>query len=314
MKDPTIEFKKIYEHDIDLLIIEEFISDCGFAKIFLDKLQLSDEYNIEKASHSLADADGESDVVFVLRYPDKKVALLVEDKIDAQTMPQQSERYYKRAEKAKKTGEYDAFYIILVAPEEYHKEHKNDSNAVYEYRVCYEELLGYLNLQKNARARYKAKMIEYALQEKKSGYQVVVSPAVTEFWAKLRKYCKENYPKLDMLGDDGPKGVSARWPEFKTAFGTSKVIFKSQKGCVDLEFPQYGNKVGDLLKKVGVYMSNEMLIEATGKSASIRIKNEKWVLDFIKDFDTYIDIVPDILDAVTVLCEFAARLNYSEIY
>ena len=109
MTKPTIEFKRIYEHDMDLLIIEEFISDRNFARIFLDKLQLSNDYVVCKAIHSLADADGESDITLILQYPDKKVGLLIEDKIDAQTMPEQSERYHKRAQKAISRGEYDCY-------------------------------------------------------------------------------------------------------------------------------------------------------------------------------------------------------------
>ena len=116
MQNAVIKFKKIYEHDMDLLIIEEFVSDRNFAQIFLDKLQLSDDYTIQKASHSMADADGESDITLILQYPDKRVALLIEYKIDAQTMPEQSERYHKRAQKAISQGEYDCPYVMLVAP------------------------------------------------------------------------------------------------------------------------------------------------------------------------------------------------------
>jgi hypothetical protein len=42
MEKATIAFQKIYEHDMDLLIIEEFISNRDFARLFLDKLQLPD--------------------------------------------------------------------------------------------------------------------------------------------------------------------------------------------------------------------------------------------------------------------------------
>lgn len=120
MQKAVIEFKKIYEHDMDLLIIEEFISDRNFARLFLDKLQLSNNYTIQKASHSMADSDGESDITLILQYPDKRVALLIENKIDAQTMPEQSERYHKRAQKAVSRGEYDCYYVMLAAPADYH--------------------------------------------------------------------------------------------------------------------------------------------------------------------------------------------------
>lgn len=314
MPKMVIEFKKIYEHDMDLLIIEEFISDRNFARIFLDKLQLSDDYTIYKASHSLADSDGESDITLILQYPDTKVALLIEDKIDAQTMPEQSERYHKRAQKAIARGEYDCPYIMLIAPADYHREHENDSNAVYEHRVCYEELRDYLDQQSHMRAAVKVAMIDCALKEKKAGYQVQEVPAVTEFWMKLRRFCKENYPQLSMVGEDAPKGSSASWPEFRTSLGTIKVIYKSQKGYVDLEFPKYGDNVADLLAKIKWKMSDSMQIWKTGKSASVRIANDRWILDFSQDFDQCTDIVSEVLQAVSTLCEFASELNHAELY
>jgi len=309
-----LEFKKIYEHEMDLLIIEEFVSDRNFARIFLDKLQLSDDYTLHKASHSLADSDGESDITLILRYPDKKIALLIEDKIDAQTMPKQSERYHKRAQKAIARGEYDDYHVMLAAPVDYHREHEHDSNAVYEHRVCYEELREYLSRQDNLRAAVKVAMIDCAIREKKVGYQVQEVPAVTEFWIKLRRFCKENYPQLSMVGEDAPKGASASWPEFRTSLGTIKVIYKSQKGYVDLEFPKYGDSVADLRSKVKEKMTASMQIWKTGKSASVRIADDRWILDFSHNFDQCKDIVSEILQAVSTLCEFASALNYTELY
>lgn len=314
MQKPIMEFKKIYEHDMDLLIMEEFVSDRNFARIFLDKLQLSDDYTIHKVSHSLADADGESDIVLILQYPNKKIALLIEDKIDAPTMPEQSKRYHKRAQNAKFRGEYDDYYVILAAPMDYHREHDNDSNAVYEHRICYEELREYLSRQNNVRAAVKMAMIDCALREKKTGYQVHEIPAVTEFWMKLRQFCKENYPQLSMVGEDSPKGAAASWPEFRTSLGTIKVIYKSQKGYVDLEFPKYGDCVANLRSKVKEKMVDSMQIWKTGKSASVRIANDRWVLDFSQDFDKYEDVVSEVLQAVSVLCDFASKLNYSDLY
>ena len=299
---------------MDLLIIEEFISDRNFARLFLDKLQLSDDYTIHKASHSLADLDGESDITLILQYPDKRVALLIEDKIDAQTMPEQSGRYHKRAQNAILRGEYDCYYVMLAAPADYHREHENDNNAVYEHRVYYEELREYLGKQTHMRAAFKAAMIDCALKEKKVGYQVREVPAVTAFWIKLRQFCKENYPQLCMIGEDTPKGAAASWPEFRTSLGTIKVIYKSQKGYVDLEFPKYGDKAADLLSIIKDRMTNSMQIWKTGKSASVRIANDKWVLDFSQNFDQCKDVIAEVLQAVSALCEFASALNYSELY
>ena len=314
MQNTIVELKKISEHDMDLLIMEEFVSDKGFAQLFLDKLQLSADYTIAKAFHSLADADGESDITIVLQYPNERVALLIEDKIDAPTMPEQSKRYHKRAQTGIARGDYDRYFVMLAAPADYHEEHKNDSNAAYEHRINYEELQEYLEHQSHVRAAFKVAMIDCALREKKAGYQVQEVPAVTEFWMKLRQFCKENYPQLTMVGEDAPKGAAASWPEFRTSLGTIKVIYKSQKGYVDLEFPKYGDRIGDLNAIIKNQMQPPMQIWKTGKSASVRISNEAWALDFTREFDSYSTEFTEILKAVSALCDFANGINYSELY
>ena len=314
MQLPAVEFKKIYERDMDLLILEEFLADRDFAQLFLSKLPLTGEYTVCKAAHSLADADGESDLTLILQYPEQRIALLIEDKIDAPTMPEQSERYHRRARNAEARGEYDRHFVVLAAPAAYHKEHEADRNAGYEYRVCYEELRDYLSQKNDLRQVVKLAMIDCALREKKAGYLAQEVPAVTRFWMELRQYCKTNYPQLRMVGEDAPKGGAARWPEFRTTLGTLKVVYKSQKGCVDLEFPQYGDRIADLLKAAGAGMTTPMIPCKTGKSASIRLENERWVLDFAQEFAPCQEAIDEVLQAVSLLCKLASGINYSDLY
>jgi len=314
MQDLVVVLKKIYERDMDLLIIEEFLADRGFAQLFLDKLNLPSDYVVVKAAHSLADADGESDITFILQYPDKRVALLIEDKIDAVTMPKQSERYCKRGAAGMSNGEYDEYFIMLVAPADYHREHANDNNADYDRRICYEELREYLSKQAHIRAAFKTEMIDCAIKEKKAGYQVQEVPAVTEFWMHLRRFCKEHYPHLVIKGEDAPKGATAVWPEFRTSMTNLKVVYKSQKGYVDLEFPKYGNHEGDLKLKIKNHMTPPMQIWNTGKSASVRISDDKWKLDFSQDFYLHTDVLHEVLQAVSTLCDLASKLNYADLY
>lgn len=91
-------FDTTLERDIDFLVMEEFVSDPAFAKIFLDAVGIAEPYTIEEVIHSKTDADlGESDVVIILGINCKRHALHIEDKIDAQAMEAQHDRYDKRA-------------------------------------------------------------------------------------------------------------------------------------------------------------------------------------------------------------------------
>jgi len=314
MQHLDIRLKKIYEHDLDLLILEEFISDKGFARLFLDKVNLTDDYAGAKLLHSYSDINGESDITIILQYPNEKVAILIEDKIDAQTMPEQSARYSIRGDEGITRGEYDRYFVFLAAPAEYLNEHKNDPNAAYEHKVAYEELDAYFKSQSDLRSAFKSSIIDFAISEKKEGYQVQEVKPVTEFWIKLRKYCEENYPSLYMMGTNAPKGGSAAWPEFRTSLGNSKVIYKSQKGYVDLEFPGYGEKVANLYAHLLGKLTDGMNVVKTGKSASVRLASTNWAISFMDEFDNYRSVIDDVLQAVAKLCQLADKINYYELY
>lgn len=312
MQQVEIQLKKIYEHDMDLLILEQFAADKGFARLFLAKLGLDDDYTVSKLIHSYADANGESDITIILQYPDEKVAILIEDKIDAVTMPEQSKRYYIRGDAGKTRGEYNRYFVMLAAPADYIREHENDANAAYEYTVSYEELRDYLQVQDGIYATFKAAEIDFAISEKKSGYQVIEVKSVTEFWAKLRHYCKENFPALKMLGTDAPKGSRAAWPEFATSLPNVKIIYKSQKGYVDLEFPGYGDKLEQLGKIISANMSKEMCLCKTGKSASVRLFNERWAVDFTDSFENNEIVIDEVLCAAVQMKKLTDSLKQTE--
>lgn len=302
-----IRFKRIFEHDMDLLMMEEFISDPSFAELLLRKVGLESNCSILCAAHSLSDNTGESDITLLLQYPNCRVALLIEDKIDAPTMQAQSSRYRLRGEKGLQKGEYDDYRIILAAPCDYRKEHAADSNAAYEHFISYEEMRDYFAAHNTPRAEFKKSVIEFALQEKRRGYLVEEDASVTMYWQKLRAYCQQHFPQLILLGDDSPKGSGARWPEFKTALGNVRVVYKSPQGFVDLEFPHYGNRIGTLTKLLDGYLSPQMQLHKTGKSAVVRLCAPGWKVDFSRSFDESLPVLKDVFAAVSALCSLAAN-------
>ena len=92
------------------------------------------------------------------------------------------------------------------------------------------------------------------------------------------------------------------------------MIYKSERGFVDLEFPKYGDRVGDLMAIVGSEMDDSMKCWETGKSASVRITNEKMKVDFKQGFNDNVEAIDIALRAVSSLCDFASKLNYIDLY
>ena len=159
-----IKLDTTLERDMDLLIMEEFISDPKFAQIFLDAVGISGIYTIEEAIHSMRDADlGESDIVLILQIDNKRHAIHIEDKVDAQAMPDQRKRYSLRAEKDIADGLYDTYSVLIVAPEKYLSVNKEAKK--YEYQEKNEQLHNHFSRKSDLRSQYKLALINRAIYD-----------------------------------------------------------------------------------------------------------------------------------------------------
>lgn len=289
------------ERDIDLLIMEEFISDEAFAKIFLDSVRICDSYVIVEAIHSKTDADlGESDIVFILNISGKRHALHIEDKIDAIAMPRQHDRYDLRAQKDIAAGQYDSYSVLIVAPEKYLANNKEAQK--YAHHVTYEKLREYFLCKTDIRSKYKLALIERAIYEQKNGYQYEANPDVVRFCAAMATYQKENYPSL-------PIGTTAWWPEYPTLLKDTKVVFKANKGFCDLQF---GHTLAqDLYGRVKDHLSERMNVVQAGKSASVRIVvTPIW---FENRFEEKLAAVDEALTALAELYELSKKIAVKRI-
>lgn len=283
-----IQFDTTLERDIDLLIMEEFISSPQFARIFLDAAGFHCDYTIEQVIHSMRDADlGESDIVFVLNAGSKRHALHIEDKIDALAMPNQRNRYSQRAEKDIMTGKYDEYSVLIVAPSKYLSANKEAHK--YEHQVQYEQLHDYFAAQNDIRSQYKLALIDRAIHDQKSGYQYESNPAVVNFCTAMDTYQKAHYPAL-------PIGTRAWWRHYKTLLPNATIVYKANKGFCDLQFGNCSPQ--ELYLRVKNNLSERMTVEETGKSASVRIATEPvW---FEHRFE---DRIPQVNQALTALSE-----------
>ena len=300
-------FADISEHDMDMLIMEEFICDGGFREIFLEKLEINDCV-VDKAYHSLSDTNGESDITFVVTVNGVKQGVLIEDKIDAPTMQKQSERYDIRGKNAIERGEYAEFYVFLVCPEAYWQEHKEDPNAQYKHIVFYEELRDYLLKKKDIRSQYKLQIIERALAVKKKGYQLVENRNVTNFWRDLQKLCEEKYPSLYMNYDGQPKGSSSRWIYFKTPIQKVWIVYKTNTGRIMLESYDPNKPISK--EKFEPYMDKDMEFSTVGKSFDVLLHKEKWKISVLDDFCNVVDVLIEVLEQIARLVELVKKVEF----
>ena len=255
-------------------------------------------YQVCKCLHSFSDENGESDIIIILENDNRKIGLLIEDKINAIAMPKQYERYILRAEKQKHEGLFDNYYIFIVAPKSY-----IDSNMEakkYDNKISYEEMLDYISGDV-----YGESLIKKAVEEKKKGYEVVENKAVTLFWEKYYDMVENRFSDLELKTNKGSKGSKACWPVFHTPIEKIHIIHKSNEGFLDLRFRNvslYYSEVYDIVKNV---LKENMTLQKTGKSLAIRIDVPE--IDFKKDFEEQEENVIKCLEEVRELQEFMKK-------
>ena len=295
--------EKVSERDIDLYIINKFINDSKFKELFLKKINCQN-YQVCKCLHSFSDEHGESDITIILENDNRKIGLLIEDKINAKAMPEQYKRYILRAEKQKHEGLFDNYYIFIVAPKSY-----IDSNMEakkYDNKISYEEMLDYISGDV-----YGESLIKKAVEEKKKGYDVVENKAVTLFWEKYYEMVENRFSDLKLNRYEGARGSDANWPIFFTPIEKIQIFHKSDRGFVDLTIrsvSQYYFEVYDIVKNV---LKENMTLQKTGKSLAIRIRVPK--IDFEKDFKEQEENVIKCLEVVRELQKFMRKIDYMEI-
>lgn len=95
----NINFAPIRDRDVDIVIMHEFYTNPRFAELFLRQVGINN-CDIISISHSVMDAAlGESDIEVIVNADGKRIALLTENKINAEQQPMQYERYVMRGDK-----------------------------------------------------------------------------------------------------------------------------------------------------------------------------------------------------------------------
>ena len=146
------------------MVLMKMMVKYFFQELFLKKINCQN-YQVCKCLHSLSDENGESDITIILENDNRKIGLLIEDKINAIAMPKQYERYILRAEKQKYKGLFDNYYIFIIAPKSYID--SNTEAKKYDNKISYEEILDYISGDV-----YGESLIKEAIEVKKKGFRI----------------------------------------------------------------------------------------------------------------------------------------------
>lgn len=275
MDDALTFISGVSERDIDLLLLEEFLSSETFQHWFAQQITENAELvRLRQARRSVTQSTGESDLeIGFVRSDGTEWRVLIENKVTAGFQPQQAERYQARARNYLTQGLCSAVTTVLVAPERYFGGSKApkrfDAQVTYEaIREWFEQQLGL-----GARRHYKMKLLSSAIEKGTMGYQAVEDRPVTDFWHAYWRLMQDIAPELEMR-EPPAKPAGAGFVSFRPhALPRGvKICHKLPHGHVDLEFSGMADNLATLKTQFGTYLEPDMRLSRASKSGAIRIR------------------------------------------
>lgn len=266
----------VSERDIDLLLLEEFMSSSDFQIFFLKQSKFKElKLTYIEAQRSVTDSTGESDLQISFKNENNQVIMLmIENKVNANFQKDQLQRYKERGNNYIKKHKIVDFETILVAPKSFH----NNETKGFDHRINYEDIVEYFknNSKLGQRSTYKILLLNSAIEKSTSGYQMQADASVSKFW---KDYWELTLSQAKELYMDEPtvKPSSASFIYFKNTNLPQGVdlVHKLTQGCFDLQFKRMGDKLNIIRDKYFNALENNMRIVKAGKSASIRVKVPK---------------------------------------
>lgn len=269
---------KIYERDMDLVLIEEIESSAEFRAWLVARVFGRDCYLKHLgAQHSVVDASNrESDVVFRFEAtgPQGRVAsaILIENKIDAIAQPNQGIDYRGRGEAGVKDKQWASFKTCLMAPRQYQRDTSDWQN--FDEVVTYEEILAYFASRKSREERYawKTRLVETAIFKKESGYTSIISEEASAFVRSYYERARE-YPRLEMtLPKDRPAGNT--WVSFRPHVLPKNTVIEHQvtAGWVKWMLNGAADRLEEIRAQLAPHLGPLMTVERAGKSVAVSIR------------------------------------------
>jgi hypothetical protein len=268
---------KFVERDVDLLIAEELRVNPDFCAWIFQKLDVQDEFEFPATATniSVVEDGSEADVVATFRSKDGSThRLFVENKIDASLMPEQLERYVRRAEGEVRKGLVLRYSIVFFTPSNYIKTSLPDVVKQISFEEAANELASYQDL----RSRYRASLLLRSLPLKSSSArdaQVVASdPYIKEWWDRVYAMLEREFPAFFIHKTRYPRSVYFA-PQ---TFGQGRYLrvdFKGHKGEIDLAFKNISadalrRQTSNLIDMPGQIVANAVICDSVRRTGLFR--------------------------------------------
>ncbi len=282
MEETIIPVESIRERDVDLILLEELSTDSSFGEWFIRELNLPNLTAINGAWRSIsAFGLGETDLLFSYNSYEKRIFVLIENKLDTSFQHEQFNRYIKRADEYLTKKECDGAFAVLIAPKLY-----CENQSDFENYVTYETIAERLEFVGTKRNKFKSHLLQIATEKLRRGYQPVNSIPVQNFWHSYWRYKEENFPSLILKKPDIVPHNSD-WPMLYDDRLKNIVFYhKLGQGNTDATFKGFPEEVEYKIKGL---LPEWAKLEKHGKSFSIRVYSG--TIDRTEEFNKQIEHV-----------------------
>jgi hypothetical protein len=299
-----IRAPNVRELHVDFLLEEEFCANPEFLKTFVNAAkQEQTPIEVVEVRHSAADQYGEADLLVVYRVEgNRKIALLIEDKIRAVFQPNQAQRYHERGEAGIWEKRWDEYWTCLVAPKCYIQEGHG-----FHASLCLEKIKDWLAVDEPRRHGFKDKIIEHAIKKAETSGVQRVDLIMTKFRQSYYDFATDFFrsaQKNVTMRAPAPTYQGDTWFEHRSGLLPKGIYvnYKSPRGFVDLTFP---NTDAEQLKDLQKYLEPGMRVEQTGNSSAVRL--EVPAINRFDDFAEEKDRIHKALTEVVRLLDFYNR-------
>lgn len=276
-----ISVSSVSERDIDLLLLEEFLSSAKFSEWFLEKAlgEGPADWSCLKGARSVTNSIGESDLEVAFKGPDGLThLLLIENKIAAGLQPRQAERYKLRGDGYRSGGHCSRYTTVIVAPLRYFG--TSSTTRGFDCQVAYEDLVKWLesDVTMGPRRFYKLAVLQRAIEKSALGHQPNEDEVSTSFWRYYWNLSRKHAPHLAMREPKGKTSGSTfisfcpaslpRGFEIKHKLtGTGGAL----TGFVDLEIGGLGPQANQVYLILSPFLDGDMTVVRASGSAAVRL-------------------------------------------
>ena len=290
------------ERDLDLIVLEELYSDSGFSDWLAKQLDL-EGYAFVDATHSVsakADAKwGETDMLAFFSKGNERIALLIEDKIDANFTDRQALRYHERAREIVDKGEADRHLTLLIAPQVYLAGVPADDP--WNHRLAIDDIVAWFEKREGSHARWRANALGLCLKRLQSNISAGRDD-VRRFSTEFAGFLRANYPEFSHRATGDSWGLIV---DFGNRPKGVQLVWKLNHSTVDLElYSPHVGKLANLREQAGLVRRLSSHGGIKSDSLRARVGTAVWS----EPLSSQMEVVDEVIAALQRLRSLAAEI------